>query len=120
MQTSYALQTQSYDFTKVFDLCAGVEDDYRPTCYQSLGRDASGQSVSDVEKTSDTCMLGGDYEARSNCVVGVVRDFISYYSDDTQAKEFCESLDADLRDLCLQEAEEFYKIFETAPETRPT
>ena len=120
MQTSYALQTQSYDFTKVFDLCAGVEDDYRPTCYQSLGRDASSQGTADVEKTRDICMLGEDYEARSNCVIGVVRDFISYYSDDTQAKEFCESLDADLRDLCLQEAEEFYKIFETAPETRPT
>ena len=122
MQTSYALQTQNFDFAKVFDLCAGVEDDYRPTCYQSLGRDASGQSVSDVEKTSDKCMLGGDYEARSNCVIGAVRDFISYYSDDTQAKEFCESIDADLRDLCLQEAEEFYKNydFDTAPETRPT
>ncbi len=120
MQTSYALQTQNYDFTKVFDLCAGVEDDYRPTCYQSVGRDASSQGTADVDKTRDICMLGDDYEARSNCVIGVVRDFISYYSDDTQAKEYCESLDADLREVCLQEAEEFYKIFETAPETRPT
>jgi hypothetical protein len=120
MQTSYALQTQNYDFTKVFDLCAGVEDDYRPTCYQSVGRDASSQGTADVDKTRDICMLGEDYEARSNCVIGVVRDFISYYSDDTQAKEFCESLDGDLRNLCLQEAEEFYKIFDTAPETRPT
>lgn len=113
MQTSYALQTQNYDFAKVFDLCGGIEDDYRTTCYQSLGRDASGQSVSDVTKTRETCMLGEDYEARSNCVEGAVMDFISYYSDDTQAKELCESLDADLRTGCLQTAEDFYKVVDT-------
>jgi hypothetical protein len=112
MQTTHALQTQGYDFAKVFDLCATeAEDDYRPTCYQSLGRDASGQSVSDVDETKDTCMLGEDYEARSNCVVGAVMDFISYYHSDTQAKALCESLDSDLRALCLQTAKEYYQIF---------
>lgn len=113
MQTSYALQTQGYDFAKVFDLCSTVEDDFRPTCYQSLGRDASGNSVSDVAKTKETCGLGEDYEARSNCIVGAVKDFIAYYHSDTQAKELCESLDADLRALCLQTGEEFYKAFQT-------
>ena len=111
MQTSYALQTQDYDFAKVFGLCGGAEDDYRPTCYQSLGRDASAQSVSDVGKTKATCMLGEDEEARSNCVEGAVLDFISYYSDDKQAKELCESLDADLRTECLGTAEEYYRVF---------
>jgi hypothetical protein len=56
-------------------------------------------------------MLGEDYEARSNCVIGAVKDFISYYHDDTRAKEFWESLEADLRGGCLQTAEEYYKIF---------
>jgi len=111
MQTSYALQTQDYDFARVFDLCGGVEDDYRPTCYQSLGRDASGQSVSDVAKTKGICMLDEDYEARSNCVEGAVMDFISYYHGDAQAKELCGSLEADLRDVCLQTTEEFYNAF---------
>jgi hypothetical protein len=109
MQTSYALQTQGYDFGKVFDLCSGVEGDYRPMCYQSLGRDASGQSSSDTTKTKDICMLGKDDEARSNCVDGAVKDFISYYNDDTQAKEFCGSLDPDLSDECLKTGEEYYK-----------
>ena len=113
MQTSYALQVQGNDFAKVFDLCKGVDDEYRTTCYQSLGRDASGQSVSDVDKTRDICMLGEDDEAWSNCIQGAVMDFISYYSDDTQAKELCESLDADLRDECFQTANDFYRIFQT-------
>jgi len=113
MQTSYALDTQGGDFSKVFDLCGGIEDEFRPMCYQSLGRDASGKSVSDVDETRDTCMLGEGYEARSNCVVGAVKDFISYYSDDTQANALCESLDdRDLRELCLQESEDYYKTLE--------
>lgn len=112
MQTSYALQTQNNDFAKVFDLCGTVEGDFRPTCYQSLGRDASGQTNSDVAKTKENCMLGKDDEARSNCVIGAVKDFISYYHDDTQAKEFCDSLDADLRDVCSKTAEDYYKNFQ--------
>jgi hypothetical protein len=112
MQTSYALETQGNDFSKVFNLCGTVEDDFRPTCYQSLGRDASSQSISEAQQTKSTCMLGEDYEARSNCVVGAVKDFISYYHDDAQAKELCESLDADLRALCLQTGEEYYKNFQ--------
>ncbi len=112
MQTSYALETQNYDFASVFELCGAVESEFRPTCYQSLGRDASGSSVSDVDKTNAKCMLGEDYEARSNCVIGAVKDFISYYSRDTEAKELCESFDKDLRKVCLKTTEEYYAVFE--------
>ncbi len=113
MQTSYALTVQDDGFAGVFDLCRGVDGDYRVTCYQSLGRDASGQTVSDVDATRDICMQGEDDEARSNCVIGAVLDFISYYSDDSQAKELCESLDTDLRAECLRTAKDFYRIFDT-------
>jgi hypothetical protein len=111
MQTSYALEIENYDFTKIFDLCGSVEEEFRTMCYQSLGRDASGNSVSDVDKTNATCMLGEDEEARSNCVIGAVKDFISFYHSDTQARELCESFEADLRDLCLETADDYYKTF---------
>ncbi len=111
-QTSYALKTQDRDFAKVFELCSTVEDAYRPTCYQSLGRDASGNSSSDVAKTRAACMQGQDYEARSNCVIGAVKDFISYYHSDRQASELCESFEADLREVCLETGEEYYKFFQ--------
>jgi len=112
MQTSYALKTQDSDFGKVFELCGTAEEDYRSTCYQSLGRDASGNSASDPVKTKESCMQGGDEEARLNCVIGAVKDFISYYSSDTQAKEFCESLDRDLRETCLQTGEDYYETYD--------
>ncbi len=41
-QTSYVLETQGNDFSRVFDLCAtAVEEDFRPSCYQGLGWDAA-------------------------------------------------------------------------------
>jgi hypothetical protein len=100
MQTSYSLQTQGNDFTKVFDLCA-TADDFRSTCYQSLGRDAAGQNNYDVAKTRATCMLGKSHDARSNCVIGAAKTFVSNYQDYTQAKALCESVDAELRAACL-------------------
>src|SRR5829696_5553278 len=72
MQPSYALRTEAGDFAKVFDLCATAEDGFRPACYQSLGRDAFGRSLRDVDQigsTSELCTMGEDYEAWSNCVV---------------------------------------------------
>ena len=112
MQTSYALNTQGDDFGKVFELCGAAEEEYRTTCYQSLGRDASGNSASDPVKTRESCMLGQDKEARRNCVIGAVKDFVSYYGSDTQAREFCESLDESLRETCLETGEEYYKTYE--------
>ncbi len=37
---------------------------------------------------------------------------ILYYGNDTRAKEFCESLIADLRDDCLRSGEGFHENFE--------
>ena len=113
-QIWYALYTQDNDFGKVFDLCSTTKTDSRSTCYQSLGGEASWRSVNDVDQTKSTCVLGGDYEARSNCVIGVVKGFFSYYDGDqakTQATEFCESLDTNLRDVCTQTSEESAKTF---------
>lgn len=108
MQTSYMLKVTGNDFKKVFGLCATTGDAYRPTCYQSLGRDASGQNSSNAEFTKMRCMLGQDDEARSNCVIGAVKDFISYFHSFDQAKVFCNSLDNDLSGLCLDMGEQYY------------
>jgi hypothetical protein len=118
-QTSYALLTQGNDFVKVFELCAtAAEDDFRPACYQGLGRNAFGESksnnvtdVAQAENANMLCMLGEGHEARSNCVVGAVRAFILFHRD-ARAGAFCESLDAEsLRAVCRKAGEEYYKDF---------
>jgi hypothetical protein len=119
-QVRYVLSTQDEDFGEVFGICATVEDDFRSTCYHSLGSNAAGWSITnnadDLSETvpaNELCMLGEDYEARSNCIVGAAMKFIYHYHDDTQAKAFCESLNAaPLRESCLQNGEKYYESFE--------
>lgn len=111
MQTSYMLKVTNGDFAKVFLLCEQAGDAFRATCFQSLGRDASGRSVSNAETTKNTCNLGKNFEAQSNCVIGAVKDFISYFHSDMQAKELCASLDTGLQSICFSTAESYYKSF---------
>ncbi|HEY5549830.1 MAG TPA: hypothetical protein VIK37_01335 [Candidatus Saccharimonadales bacterium] len=104
MQTSHALRVKNYDFGQVFGLCKQVEDAFRITCYRSLGRDASGQTVSDVEGTKLKCLLGPDVESRQYCVMGAVTDFVAYFHDDQKAKELCASLPGELQEKCYNAA----------------
>jgi hypothetical protein len=110
-QTSYALKVVNYDFSKVFSLCKQAEQLYHATCYQSLGRDASGNSQSDITKTRQTCMLGSDYEAQSNCIIGAVKDIIWYNNGIAQGNAFCGTLLTHLQSVCLSTGKEYYKTF---------
>ena len=124
-QSSYALEIQGNDFAKVFDLCGQVKVEFRPSCYQGLGWDASVQSLkqgtSDVtinESTRMLCMLGKGREAQFNCAVGAVDYFIRDSYSDLRAKAFCEYFDMGLRVMCLQEAEEYYTTLRSPLERR--
>lgn len=111
MQTSYALQIVNYDFSKIFTACLAVETAYRTTCYQSLGRDASGQSISDAVKTKNTCLLGSTQEAQSNCIIGAAKDFVSYFHSNVQASQLCDSLDSELKQICASTVQSYYAAF---------
>lgn len=112
MQTSYMLKINHYDFQKTFDICAHVDKGFEVTCYRSLGRDASGSTISDLQKTHDICMSGKDFTQKSECFVGAVKDFISYYHSDVKAKELCNSIDDEaISRYCLDTAAAYYKTF---------
>lgn len=111
MQTSHALRAANEDFSQVFTECSNVETQYVDTCYQSLGRDASGNSSSTVGPTVSSCMLGQTMDAKQNCIVGAVKDFISYYHSDTQANTLCEALPSDLQANCQTTKIQYYATF---------
>ena len=111
MQTSYMLTVSNENFARVFDLCRQVEAPYIDTCHQSLGRDASGRSVSDITKTRATCMLGANFHEQSNCLIGAVKDFISYFHSDQQARGLCAAMPAEFGELCGQTIVSYYKTF---------
>ncbi len=112
MQTSHALLVERYDYSKVFGLCAGLANPFDKTCYQSLGRDVSGQSSSDKQRTIELCMLGPTDEAREYCFTGAVKDFISYHHSDKQGLEMCRAIpDTTLAGSCSDQANRYYKAF---------
>ena len=110
MQSSYMLKVSNESFARVFELCSTADEKFVDTCYQSLGRDASGRTSSDIARTKANCMVGEDYRQRSNCFIGAVKDFISYHHGDTQAYALCDALDAELQGVCRKTAESYYKI----------
>ena len=112
MQTSHALTVVGSDFNKVFALCTNVQSPFDTTCFQSLGRDASGTTTSDQTKTRETCMAGLTQSARENCIIGAVKDFISYFHSDKQGLALCDSLQEQLvKDTCTSTAHSYYKSF---------
>lgn len=112
MQTSHALTVVGNDYKRVFELCAGVESPHSATCYQSLGRDISGASSSQVDQTREHCMYGTTFEARDNCFTGAVKDFISYYHDDQEGLTLCTSIpDSQLSTNCRLQADAYYRTF---------
>jgi hypothetical protein len=108
MQTSHALRSADENFSTVFAECSNIEQTYVDFCYQSLGRDASGNSNSSVGPTVSNCMLGQTDDAKENCVVGAVKDFISYYHSDTQANNLCEALPSNIQPICQSTKTQYF------------
>lgn len=112
MQTSYMLENNGYNFDEVFKLCTKVEEDFMATCFQSLGRDASGNSNSDVNGTITRCELGDNTFQKFNCYIGAVKDFISFYHDTAEAKKLCSSIPTtEIQSGCFQTIDYYYKAF---------
>ncbi len=89
MQTSYALSKNGYDFAKLFTLCTESDLGYERTCAQSIGRDASGQSVSDQTQTMHWCALAQNDTQQTDCYIGAVKDYVSYFHGDEKARALC-------------------------------
>jgi len=110
-QTSFALQVAKYDFGTIFAECAAVEPAYVNLCYNSLGRDASGQTISDVAKTKAICLLGADENAQTQCVIGAAKDFVSYFHSDNQAYSLCGAMPNSITPTCNATVKSYYASF---------
>ncbi len=110
-QTSYALEVNKYDFAKTVPLCQPVAEPYRAICFQSIGRDAANQALHDAQRTKTTCSLATTAKDMSNCVIGAVKEFVSYYHGVAEAKNFCTILDGNDSTLCADTADSYFKVF---------
>jgi mono/diheme cytochrome c family protein len=87
MVTSRILPLEDWDYGKAAAWCRKAESGWVATCFQSLGRDASGQTRGNVSEILAICAKGGDLERE--CVYGAARDLTSQDSGAARAAKLC-------------------------------
>lgn len=103
MQTSRMYTLTNGNFKEIFKLCrSSVAEPYKDICFQSLGRDASGKTISNVSLTAAICLLGQGHREQSNCIAGAARDFVAYFHGNVQALDLCNSFPENLANRCIQ------------------
>lgn len=100
-QTSYILPLFGGDFKKTFDTCRNVEEKYRGTCFQSIGRDASGWSYGVGDAALNYCALGATPQERAECLIGAASDFIQSVGK-KEARALCNAGEDSARAACMQ------------------
>ena len=98
MVTSRINELNGFDWAATAATCRTVEEDWIETCFESFGRDASGQTLEVGRKIAPLCDLAGDYT--SSCVYGAARDLSSYDPSGKKAAEFCRIVRAELKERC--------------------
>lgn len=103
MQTSRMLDLNNHDFDRVIPLCLRAPTNLISTCYQSLGRDAAGQSLRDGVKINLICQKIPQDQQR-NCLRGGLYVIVEFWGENLngQARNFCQILGGDQRNYCFQ------------------
>lgn len=90
MVTSRILQANGYDWQETIALCRTQGEPWRDTCFQSLGRDASGSTQQTPAKINELCRLTADAPAdEAACFDGAARDVAANYSSAERGREVC-------------------------------
>lgn len=110
-QTSFVLQQNGGNFKKTFDVCASVEGSFRDVCGQSIGRDGANYAGHDAQRTKTTCDLATAEQDTLNCVIGAVKEFISYYHSIDQANAYCNILSESEKQTCLTTGKQYFTLF---------
>jgi cytochrome c553 len=99
MVTSRILPAVHYNFAKTAQWCWRAEKAWIATCFQSFGRDASGNSVQNPRKIVQLCHLAGSMERE--CVYGGARDLTSNDAGPRRAIVMCNLAPAATRSYCF-------------------
>lgn len=105
MQTSYILKQLQQDYRKAFEICEGVEAPYVSTCYRSMGRDISGNSLRDPNQVAKLCSLGR-LDLQKDCIDGAVRNAVFEEHGRVNADKLCKLLQGELLNACVRGRDE--------------
>ena len=98
--TDRLLAATGYDWQQAAKLCAGAEQAWRATCFQSYGRSASGTARLDRKTLLRYCGVPAA-RWRGDCVYGAVRDIASNDAGGARAIAFCKAVDGRLQARCF-------------------
>ena len=87
-----------------------------PTCFQSLGRDASGQTRGRISQIDRICRLAGDMERE--CLLGAAKDLTSQDANGRRAARLCAASDPAARSYCFYGVGQILGTFTADPTQR--
>ena len=100
MVTSRILAANDYSWEKTVKTCNESEPAWVATCFQSLGRDASGNTRQNAQQILSICALAGKLERE--CVYGAARDIVSNDAGPKRAIPLCDGATAASRAYCYE------------------
>ena len=100
MVTSRILSLDGYNWRKTAAWCRRSEKGWVATCFQSYGRDASGVSEYQPQRTIQLCLEAG--KDAGECLYGASRDYGNNYAGGPQAARLCNLSPARYRARCFE------------------
>jgi len=115
MQTSAILHANNGDFRDAARQCARAEEEYRNTCYVSLGRDANSWGRGSRERAIAYCQAAPEV-GQPWCIVGVVKNMVDVTADPRDGLSFCHLAPDNTRPACYNAVgQEIALLQPTAP-----
>jgi hypothetical protein len=118
MVTSRVLRVIGLDWERTAEICAEVEERFVATCFRSMGRDISGQTLRDAEQIVELCAVTRAYGAEAECISAAAMDMTSNFTRGTEAAALCDLAPADTRGECYYGVGGVMGRFTTTPAER--
>ena len=100
MVTSRINDFDGYDWRKTAAWCRRSEQGWVQTCFESYGRDASGFTQYQPQKTIRLCLEAG--QNAGDCIYGAARDWGNNYAGGPEASRLCDAAPARYRGRCFE------------------
>jgi len=100
--TSRILRVVGVDWERTAEICASIESAWVASCFESYGRDASGQTHRDAEAILDICAVARPYGGEPSCVQFAAMDHVENFAGGNEAAAFCDRTAAGLQEACYR------------------
>jgi hypothetical protein len=118
MVTSRILRVIGLDWERTAKICADVEEGFVATCFDSFGRDVSGQVSRDPEEIVKLCAITRPYGGEDDCIDAAARDISANFTSGKPAAALCERTEARLQAGCFHAIGWIIGRFRTTPAAR--